>query len=67
MIRVKFTSSYTETDRCGNQRRWQNSVEAQGSGSEVNRLLGNLMSSSRLPGINPLLLSRDVNQYLLDE
>lgn len=54
MVWVKFESIYTETDRHGNMRRWENRFEAIGSASEVCLVLNTVMNRVRLPGTSPI-------------
>lgn len=62
MLWVKFESIYTETDRFGNQRRWENRLEASGEHFEVRGLLDDLMKKSRLPGLTSInMLNQNSN------
>ncbi len=61
---VKFESIYTETDRYGNQRRWESRLEAEGTAPELCFLLDNLIERVQLAGTNPIGLPFDVRKYL---
>ena len=54
MVRVKFESIYTETDRHGNMRRWESRFEAMGQASEVCVVLNTVMNRVRLPGTSSI-------------
>lgn len=54
MLRVRFESIYTETDRFGNMRRMEHRFEAEGSASEVCMVLDHLTDRVQLPGTRPI-------------
>ena len=63
-MRVRFESIYTETDRHGNTRRWENRLEAEGERYEISGLLADLKRHSSLPGLTPLFLDKKYQKYL---
>lgn len=65
MLHVRFESIYTETDRYGNMRRWENRFEAMGTGEEVCMVLDHLVDKVQLPGTQPIGLFSDVRNKLL--
>lgn len=67
MLWVRLESIYTETDRFGNTRRWENRLEASGSGDEVIRLLERLSSRKNLPGFDPIVIPGSLKGLLLEE
>jgi len=66
MLRVRLESIYTETDRHGNSRRWEQRLEAEGESQEVCSLLNTLMDRVELPGVSSRNRVLDFNKYLLD-
>jgi len=67
MVWVKLESIYTETDRFGNSRRWENRLEAGGQSHEVCALLNTLMYRVELPGVGRKRVSYNFERYLLDK
>ncbi len=65
MLHLKFESIYTEVDRQGNSRRWENRFEATGSGQEVCMALDHLLGRVSLPGTQPFEIPQGVRRQLL--
>lgn len=63
---VKFETIYTEIDRFGNSRRFENRFEASGETYEISNLVNLLLKSNKLPGMTPLNSINQVNNKLID-
>ena len=61
---VKLETIYTEIDRHGNTRRFENRFEADGDPKEICFVMSELLSSNKLPGTTPLGELNYINNYL---
>jgi len=64
MLKVEFESIYTETDRYGNSRCWENRFKAMGEGYEVRELISDLLNKSSLPGLTTSYLANSHKNLL---